>query len=138
MEKRREDGLANFPKSSHENKVFYDNYSAEQQDLSLVHFWLPRLLRKTPGFMSLMEAWQNQTFSNLWNQVVVDYSSCHLTFVADKEKAIEGLVRLISKQTKMTCWLGLWKETIHYGLGWRGMRALPESDSSISCKCAKP
>lgn len=134
MIRRREDGISCFPVSFDDNRGFHDNFEAQHRLKFLRHRWF-HFFRRIRLLWFPLRRFEIFVLSSFWNKVIMEYSTCHLTFATDKEKAIQGLALLVSRSTGMTPWLGLWKETIRSGLSWRGINALPESNSANACKC---
>lgn len=60
----------------------------------------------------------------IWRKVIAQYSTCDLTYQADKLPAISGFTSILGELTRSTACEGLWLEGLGEQLCWRGIEPL--------------
>lgn len=76
-------------------------------------------------YENLTRADQPEQSSELWTQLVTNYSKMHLTFDQDKLPAISGIAKIYQNRNLGTYMAGLWRDYLHVELLWHvwGFRA---------------
>jgi Heterokaryon incompatibility protein (HET). len=68
--------------------------------------------------LSWNDAFDTWDFSQLWKDIVTEYSETDFTVKSDRTVAISGIATLIQRATKWNYLAGLWKETLVGDLCW--------------------
>ncbi|KFA45501.1 hypothetical protein S40293_10304 [Stachybotrys chartarum IBT 40293] len=99
--------------------------------------WTSALRKGTlPHLLSLLEPLIDKSYKNgtrmqeIWELILGDYGSCHLTMQSDKLMAVAGLAACFATLTGQTYFEGIWIETASLGLAWKAQRLQPQAFAS--------
>jgi hypothetical protein len=89
-----------------------------------------KLCESVPARLEYDNSWELQELTSLdkkdwdqdpmstWSNIVLQYSSCNLTYSQDKLIAISGIARQIQRRSNDQYIAGLWRSSIHRQLCW--------------------
>lgn len=106
-------------RSERASEAFPEGISREEQNMPVATFgrisvrtlarqWDSDRTEKTPKLMM-----------DLWARIVLEYTSCEMTFTRDRLRGLEGVIAYCRRLFRDDCIAGIWRSTLPQALLWR-------------------